>query len=130
MKKYALLAILVLFAMAVWNMSFDMDGMHVVFGDEELDGPLGALVGVVAGGLGLLIGGLVMLFVGVVLALVFAGLGVMAIVGLGFGALVLALAVSPLMLPVLIPVAIIWLLARRRKQRSAQAMAEQPYPAA
>ncbi|HEY1042461.1 MAG TPA: hypothetical protein VGE60_01225 [Telluria sp.] len=120
MKKFAAVAILVLLAMAVWNLAFDAGDVHVMFGDEELDGPLAALVGLVAGGIGMLVAAVVMVFVGAVLALVFAGLGVMAIFGLALGAIVLAVAVSPLMLPLLVPVAIVWFVMKRRKARAAQ----------
>lgn len=122
MKKFAFLAILVLFFLAVFNVAFDMhdfDGAHVMFGDEEVEGPLGWLIGLVAGGFGLLVAAAAMLFAGIVVALVFAGLGVMAVVGVAFGAIVLALAVSPLLLPILIPVGIAWLLMRRNKKRAA-----------
>lgn len=118
MKKFAVVAILVLLAMAVWNLAFDADDVHVVFGDEVIEGPLAGLVGLVAGGIGLLVAGVVMVFVAAVLALVFAGLGVMAIFGLAVGAVVLAVAVSPLLLPLLIPAAIVWYVVKRRKART------------
>lgn len=133
MKKIAFLAILVLFFMAVFNVAFDLHDFHdfgdahVMFGGEEVDGPLGWLIGLVAGGFGLLIGAAALVFAGIVVALVFAGLGVMAVVGVAFGAVVLALAFSPLLLPLLIPVGIVWLLMRRNKKRAAL---ESPAPAA
>lgn len=120
MKKFAAVAILVLLAMAVWSLAFDAGDVHVMLGDEELEGPLAAFVGVVAGGIGMLIAAVVLLLVGVLLAVVFAGLGVMAIVGLALGALALAVVVSPLLLPLLIPAAIIWLVVKRRKARAVQ----------
>lgn len=122
MKKFAVVAILVLFAMAMWNLAFDANDVHVVFGDEVIEGPLAALIGMVAGGVGILVAGVVMVFVAALLALVFAGLGVMAILGLALGAVVLAVAVSPLMLPLLIPAAIIWYVVKRRKARTIGAM--------
>jgi hypothetical protein len=123
MKKFAAVAILVLLAMAVWSLAFDAGDVHVVFGDEQLEGPLAAFVGVVAGGIGMLVAGVVLVFVGVVLALVFAGVGVMAIFGLAVGAVALAVAVSPLMLPLLIPAAIVWYVMKRRKERAARDIA-------
>lgn len=122
MKKFAAIAILVLLAMAVWSLSFDTGDVHVMLGDEELEGPLAAFVGVVAGGIGMLVAGVVLVFVGVVLALVFAGVGVMAILGLALGAVVMAIAVSPLMLPLLVPAAIVWFVMKRRKARAARAI--------
>ena len=122
MKKFAVVAILVLLAMAMWNLAFDADDVNVVFGDEVIEGPLAGLIGLVAGGIGILVAGVVMVFVAALLALVFAGLGVMAIVGLALGAVVLAVAVSPLMLPLLIPAAIIWYVMKRRKARNIETM--------
>ena len=119
MKKFAAVAILVLLAMAVWSLAFDAGDVHVMLGDEQLEGPLAAFVGVVAGGIGMLVAAVVLVFVGVLLALVFAGVGVMAIVGLAVGAIALAVAVSPLMLPLLIPAAIVWFVMKRRKARAA-----------
>jgi hypothetical protein len=116
MKKIAPYVILFLFCLLVWNvfahspgMSFDIDG-------EEIDGPLGAVLGLLFAGGGLIIGGLAVLFVGAVLAVVFAGVGVLLAFGLGLAALVLAAVVSPLLLPILIPAAIIWFFMNRARR--------------
>jgi hypothetical protein len=62
-----------------------------------------------------------MLFVGAVLAVVFAGVGILCIGGLALGACVLALMISPLLLPLLVPVAIVWFfVSRSRRQRIMQ----------
>jgi hypothetical protein len=69
----------------------------------------------------MLLAGVIMLFVGGVLAVVFAGVGILCIGGLALGACVLALMVSPLLLPLLVPVAIVWwLVSRSRKHRVMQ----------
>ena len=116
MKKTAAIVILFLVALLAWTSLSGASGMHVMVGDEEIGGPLGALVGIVGGAIGLLVAGVVMVVVGIVLALVFAGLGVMAIFGLALGAVVLAAALSPLMLPLLIPVGIVWFFVRRNRR--------------
>jgi hypothetical protein len=90
--------------------------MHFVFGDEEFDGPLGALLGLAVAGGGLLIGFVVLVVVGIILTVIFASVGVLLMVGLVIGAIVLALAISPLLLPILIPVGILWYLASRSKK--------------
>lgn len=121
--KYAILSILALSVLAIWSMAFDpadLHYLHFMFGDEELDGPLAALVGLAAGGLGMLIALVVMFFVGVVLALVFAGLGVMAFFGLALGGMLLAVAFSPLVLPLVICLGIVWLFTRRRRASAAE----------
>lgn len=121
MKKSAAIVILFLFALLVWNMfawngdmAFNIDG-------EEIGGPLGALLGMLFAGGGMLLAGAIMLFVGAVLAVVFAGVGILCIGGLALGAFLLALMVSPLLLPLLVPVAIVWwLVGRSRRNRALQ----------
>jgi len=118
MKKSATIVILFLFALLVWNMfawsgdmAFHMDG-------DEIDGPLEALLGLVFAGGGMLLAGGIMLLVGAILAVVFAGVGILAFGGLALGALVLVLLVAPLLLPLLVPVAIVWwLVGRSRRNR-------------
>jgi hypothetical protein len=87
-------------------MSVNIDG-------DEFDGPLGALLSMLFAGGGTLLAVLVMAVVGVVLAVVFAGVGIILLGGLGLGAVVLALAISPLLLPLLVPLAVIWYLCKR-----------------
>lgn len=118
MKKTAAIVILFLLALLAWNSLFG-SAMHVMVDGDEIGGPVGALVGFFAGAVGLLAAGVALVVAGVVLALVFAGLGVMAIFGLVLGAVVLAAAVSPLLLPLLIPVGIIWFFVRRNRRMRA-----------
>jgi hypothetical protein len=120
MKKTAAILILFLFALLVWNV-FTFGDSVVSIGDEDIGGPLGAVLATVFAGGGLLLTGLIMLFVGAVLAVVFAGVGILCIGGLAVGACVLALMVSPLLLPLLVPVAIVWfLVSRSRRHRIMQ----------
>jgi hypothetical protein len=120
MKKIAAIIILFLFAMLVWNV-FTFGDSVVNIDGEDIGGPLGALLATFFAGGGLLLAGVIMLFVGAVLAVVFAGVGILCIGGLALGACVLALMVSPLLLPLLVPVAIVWwLVSRSRKHRVMQ----------
>jgi len=120
MKKIAAIIILFLFAMLVWNV-FTFGDSVVNIDGEDIGGPLGALLATFFAGGGLLLAGVIMLFVGGVLAVVFAGVGILCIGGLALGACVLALIVSPLLLPLLVPVAIVWwLVSRSRKHRVMQ----------
>jgi hypothetical protein len=90
----------------------DIDG-------DRIDGPLAAFLGVLFAGGGTLIAGFVMLVVGTVLAVVFAGVGVILLGALALGALALAAMISPLLLPLLVPAAIIWFfVSRSRKHRA------------
>jgi hypothetical protein len=118
MKKTAAFVILFLFALLLWNVFFYSGDMVVNVDGDEIGGPLGALLAMLFAGGGTLLAGLIMLVVGAVLAVVFAGVGIILIGGLGIGAVVLALAVSPLLLPLLLPLAVIWYMASRsRKHR-------------
>lgn len=114
MKKYAPYVILFLFAALLFNaMSGDMS---VNFDGEEIDGPLGWMLATLFAGGGTLLAAFITLMVGVLLAVVFAGVGVILLGSLAIGAVVVALAISPLLLPLVIPVAIIWyLMSRSRK---------------
>ena len=114
MKRIAPVVILFLFAMIAWNMFSHSHGIDVDFDGDDFDGPVGAVLGLLFAGGGQLIGGLVALFVGAVLAVVFAGVGVVLVAVLALVAVVVAAALMPLMLPVLIPLAIIWWLVSRR----------------
>jgi NaMN:DMB phosphoribosyltransferase len=116
MKKTFAIIVFFLFALLAWNvfsggMNVDIDGDHV-------DGPLGALLGLVFAGGGMLLAGVITLFVGAVLAAVFTGVGILLAGGLALGMAMLALAISPLLLPLLLPLAVIWyVFGRSRKQR-------------
>jgi hypothetical protein len=119
MKKTAAFVIVFLFALLLWNVFASSGNMVFNVDGDEFDGPLGALLAMLFAGGGTLIAVLVMLVVGAVLAVVFAGVGIILIGGLGIGAVVLALAVSPLLLPLLLPLAVIWyLMSRSRKSRA------------
>lgn len=123
MKKFAPLLLLFLFAMVAWEAVDGPSGMSIVLDGDHIDGPFGALVAMLFAGGGLLIAVIALLLAGIVLAVVFAGLGVLAVSGLVVGAIVLAALVSPLLLPLLIPIAIIWYLTSRdRKNRERQAV--------
>lgn len=119
MKTTVKIIILFLFAMLLLNIFAETARfMTVNIDGEEIGGPLGWLVGLVFAGGGAVIATVVMLFVGLVLAVVFAGVGVIVIGALGFAAGAVLLAISPLLLPLLIPIAIVWyMVSRSRRQR-------------
>lgn len=117
MKNFAKIALLFVFALLLLDIAFDAaDFMSFNIDGDEVDGPLGALLAVLFAGGGLVIGGVVLLVVGVVLAVVFAGVGVILLGALGMAAVAVALAISPLLLPLLVPVAIVWYLASRSRK--------------
>jgi hypothetical protein len=119
MKKIAPYVVVFLAALLLLNVFDSAHNTHFNIDGDEFDGPLGALFGVLFGGAGMLIGALVMVLVAAVLAVVFAGVGVLVVVALALGFVVVVAAMSPLLLPLLIPVGIFWLLTRRsRRERS------------
>lgn len=119
------LAIFALLMLGMW-FAIDTGNMHVNIDGDELDGPLGAVVGTVATGGGMLLAALVCTAMAIFLGILFAGLGIMMIVGIALLAVVVMAAISPLLLPLLIPAGLYWfLVARPRKQRTL-AQLEQP----
>ena len=114
MKKTAPYVVLFLFAALLFN-SWGND-MTVHLDGDGIDGPLGWMLATLFAGGGALLAVFVTMMVGVLLALVFAGVGVMLLGSLGIGAVVLALAISPLLLPLAIPVLLVWYcMSRSRK---------------
>lgn len=117
MKKLLPFIILFILAMLIWDATFDPYHLSFDFDEGDFDNPVGALIAAALAGGGLLIGLVVMIVVGIVLAVVFAGVGVVLC-----GALLLVVAIAglvlvPVMFPILIPVAIIWYLMTRDRNR-------------
>ena len=116
-KKLVVAAFVTLLAVSAWQAVFG-DGMHVNIDGDEIDGPLGFILGTLFAGGGLLIAAVAVTCATVLVGVLFAGLGILMIGGMALLAVVVAAAVSPLLLPLLIPVGIYWILrARSRKQQ-------------
>ena len=95
--------------------------MHMQFNGDDVDSPLEWLFGVVFAGGGLLIAAIALVCAAVVTGVVLAGVGVVLLAVVAC-CVVLALALStPVLLPLLLPIAIVWLLvSRSRKQAQAR----------
>ena len=119
MKKVALSALLILAAMSVAGALAHGTGAHIVFDGADLGGPFGAFIGALAAGSGIVIAGAVMLLVAALLTLIFAGVGVAVVCVLCVAAALVLLSLAPLLLPVLIPLGIVWLLVGRSRRREA-----------
>ena len=118
MKKIAPYIILVLCALILWDLLFTFGDASFHIDGDEVDGPLGAMLGILLGGGGVLIGLLVTVVVGAVLAVVFAGVGVVIIGALAIAGVAVAAAIVPFLLPLLLPLAVIWyLVSRARRNR-------------
>lgn len=116
MKKIVPAAVIVLLAIAAWH-AVDVGDMNVDIDGEQLSGPVGALVGMLFGAGGLIIAAVAITFAAVFVGVVFAGLGIVMLVGLALLALLLAAVIAPFTLPLLIPLGIFWLLSARSKRK-------------
>ena len=114
----ALLAIAAWHAVDVGDMSIDIDG-------DRLDGPFGALIGLLFGGAGLVIAAIAITCAAVFVGLLFAGLGVLMMAGLALLAVFLLAVIAPFTLPLLIPLGIVWLLMGRAKRNRNKRMSRQ-----
>lgn len=130
MKKVLALSLVLLFfgMIAAW-FAIDANDLVVTVGDEDFDGPLGALLGtVIAGGVFAFVA-VVLTLVAVMVGCIMAGVGVLLVFVLAFAAVVAMAAVSPLLLPLLIPFGIYWLMKRRHRKPAAAAAALEHSPA-
>lgn len=125
-KVFALTLLLLFFCMLAAWMTIDANDLVVSVGDSDFDGPLGALLGtVIAGGVFAIVA-VVMTFVAVLVGFMMAGVGVLVILALALAAVATMAAVSPLLLPLLIPFGIYWLMKRRSRKPAAPALEHSP----
>ncbi|SFM38249.1 hypothetical protein [Rugamonas rubra] len=119
-KRILPVAIIAVLAIAAWH-SMAGQEMHINIDGDEVDGPLGFLIGTLFAGGGLLIAALALTCAAVFVGFLFAGLGILMVVGLALMAVVLLACISPFLLPLLIPLGLFWFFSSRsRKQRSKQ----------
>ncbi len=104
-KKTALILSLGLVAFLIWMLLGPMHGVGVTINGHELTGPIGGLVGV----WGVMVAGVVLFCVAVLLVFVFVGVGLVVVGALALVGVILAAVALPFMLPLLIPLFIVWL---------------------
>ncbi len=104
-KKTALILALGLVAFLIWMLLGPMHGGSVTIDGHELSGPIEGLVGV----WGVMVAGVVLFCVAVLLVFVFVGVGLVVVGTLALVGLILAAVALPFMLPLLIPLFIVWL---------------------
>ncbi|WP_373990278.1 hypothetical protein [Duganella sp. BuS-21] len=124
-KKLIFAAVIFLMVVAICQSTFG-DGMSVNIDGDEIDGPLGALLAVVFGGAGMLLAGVVLTCVAIFLCILFASLGILAVFGVGLAAVIAMTAVSPLLLPLLIPFGLYWFFVSRPRKQRLHATMQQP----
>ncbi|UGQ46878.1 hypothetical protein [Massilia endophytica] len=115
MKKLLAVTVIALLAIAAFN-SIDTHDMVFHWDGEEVDGPLEALLAMLFAGGGLVIAAIAVTCAAVFVGLLFAGLGILMVVGLALLGIVLAAAIAPFLLPLLIPLAIFWAIRKRNKR--------------
>lgn len=127
MKKFIALSLLLFFTcvIAAW-LTIDSNDFSVTVGDADFDGPFGAVLGtLIAGGVFAIVA-VVMTFVAVLVGFMMAGVGVLVILALALAAIVTMAAVSPLLLPLLLPFGIYWLMKRRSRKPAVPALEHAP----
>jgi hypothetical protein len=103
-KKLAIAFAVLMLAIAMWGLFLESSGVAIVINGREVTGPFKGAVG--AGGL---VVALIALFCSAILLLfVFAGMGLMLLGFFVFLGTVLAVLAFPFLLPLLIPLAILW----------------------
>jgi hypothetical protein len=103
-KKLAVALALFMLAFVVWGLFFENNAVSIVINGQEVTGPLKGAVG--AGGM---VVALIALFCAATLSVfVFAGIGIIFLGLLVLGAVLLAWLAFPFLLPLIIPLAIVW----------------------
>lgn len=102
MKKLALIAVLILSFVCAWGlMSSDVS---ITVNGQQFHGPLETMIG----GWGLIIATVAIFCAAIVMAFVLAGVGLIILGVLALIGFILLAAVFPFLLPVLIPLLIVW----------------------
>ena len=103
-RKLTILLAVVLLAFVVWGLFYENHAITIVVNGQQVTGPLKGAIGV-----GGMVVALIALFgVATLLLFVFAGLGIIVLGGFILGGVVLAGFVFPFLLPVLVPLAVVW----------------------
>lgn len=123
MKKIVPYIVLILCALLLWDLLFSFGDASFTIDGDTVDGPLGAVLGLLFGAGGAILGVVVAVVVGVVLVVVFAGVGVVLLAALGVAGVAVAAAIVPFMLPLLALVLVWYLVQRSRRNRVVHAQA-------
>ncbi|GGZ03069.1 hypothetical protein ACFFTM_21310 [Pseudoduganella plicata] len=121
MKKLLAVTLVVLLAIAACN-AFEAHDYYFHVDGDGTDGPFGALLAMFLAGGGIVLAALIIVAVAIFVCFVFAGVGVLIVAALVLGCFIVAAVIAPLLLPVLIPLAILWWIARRNRDRRAAAL--------
>lgn len=103
MKKTALALVLILALICAWGV-MGSSNVSIMINGQELDGPFAIFVG----GWGLIVATVVLFCVAILLAFILAGVGLVVLGVLALVGLILVGVAFPFLLPLLIPLAIVW----------------------
>ncbi len=103
MKKLALAMVLILVLICTWGVMSSSD-VSITLNGQDLDGPLALLVG----GWGLVVTTVVLFCVAILLIFILAGVGLVVLGVLALVGLILVGIAFPFLLPLLIPLSIVW----------------------
>lgn len=115
MKKLAFVMVLILVLICTWGV-ISSSNVSITLNGQELDGPLAVFVG----SWGLVVSIVVLFCVAILLAFILAGVGLVVLGVLALTGVILAGVAFPFLLPLLIPLAIVWAFcagARREKRK-------------
>ncbi|MHB1215993.1 MAG: hypothetical protein ACYCY9_13510 [Thiobacillus sp.] len=103
-KKLAIALAVVMLALVVWGLFLENNAVSIVINGQPVTGPLKGAIG--AGGM---VVALIALFSAAIFSVfVFAGMGILVLGLLVMGGVILAGLAFPFMLPLIIPLAIVW----------------------
>jgi hypothetical protein len=103
-RKLAIVLAITILALVVWGLFFENNATTIVINGQQVTGPLKGAIG--AGGMVVALIGL--FCVAILSVFIFAGLGVIILGGLILFGVILASFAFPFLLPLLIPLAVVW----------------------
>ena len=122
-KKLLVATFIFLLALSAWQGLLG-DHLHVNIDGDEFDGPFGALFGLVLAGGGMLIAAVAVTCAALFVGVLCAGIGIVIVSALVLAAVVLLTAMSPLLLPLLIPIGLYWYFSARARKQKLQAQCQ------
>jgi len=103
-KKLAIALAVLMLAIVAWGLFLESSGVTIVINGQQVTGPIKGTVGAAG-----LVVAVIALFCGaILLVFVFAGIGVIVLGGVVFVGMIVAWLAFPFLLPLLIPLAILW----------------------
>ncbi len=103
-KKLAIALAVVMLAIVAWGLFLESSGVTIVINGQEVTGPLKGGIGAA----GLVVAVIALFCAAILLVFVFAGIGVIVLGSVVFVGVIAAWLAFPFLLPLLIPLAILW----------------------